>query len=442
MGFAICGHIVGQFMSLFMGALSLFGVCPRASIVDSVKHILSVTTSLPMAPTNPPPDLQLADQLPGEGVRGDGMYVHVPFCRHKCHYCDFYSFVDAQDRQEEFVARMEIELQQWARVQRGELQTLCVGGGTPTMLRPELLDRMLSALRGALKWRAGAEWTVEANPETVSEHIAHVLAKHCVTRVSLGAQSFQPELLAALERTHDPASVARAVGRLRQAGIKGINLDLIYAVPGATIDLWRSDLQATMELNPEHMSCYGLMYESNTPLGVRHKRGEVKAIGEDAEVQMHELAARMLADAGYEHYEISNWAKPGHRCQHNISYWKNHNWFAAGPAASGHIDGLRWRNVPRLADWLQTSGFAPVQDVERLDVDGQVGETFMMGLRLLDGMACERVDELLAKGARATVRRIAIAKFSADGLLEQVDGRLRLSARGRMLASEVAIALL
>ena len=190
------------------------------------------------------------------------------------------------------------------------------------------------------------------------------------------------------------------------------------------------------------MSCYGLMYESNTPLGVRHKRGEVKAIGEDLEVEMHELAARMLGDAGYQHYEISNWAKPGHECQHNILYWNNCNWFAAGPAASGHVDGLRWRNVPRLSDWLETSGFAPVQDVERLDVDGQVGETFMMGLRLLEGMPGERVQELLSKGARATVRRIAIAKFRADGLLEEVNARLRLTVRGRMLASEVAIALL
>ena len=418
-----------------------FVISARASIVRIVK-LTTTSTTLPMAPDAAPKPAELGVELPSNGARGDGMYVHVPFCRHKCHYCDFYSFVDSQDRQEVFVARMENELATWARVQRGELQTLFVGGGTPTMLRPELLDRMLSAIRGMLKWTAGAEWTVEANPETVSEEIAEVLAKHCVTRVSLGAQSFQPELLAALERTHDPASVARAVGRLRNAGIKGINLDLIYAVPGATIDLWRRDLLATLELNPEHMSCYGLMYESNTPLGVRHKRGEVKAIGEDLEVEMHELAARMLGDAGYEHYEISNWAKPGHRCQHNILYWNNCNWFAAGPAASGHVDGLRWRNVPRLSDWLETSGFAPVQDVERLDVDGQVGETFMMGLRLLDGMPGERVQELLAKGSRSTVRRIAIAKFRADGLLEEVRGQLRLTARGRMLASEVAIALL
>ncbi len=407
-----------------------------------IVKLTTTSTTLPMAPDPTPKPVELGVELPSGGVRGDGMYVHVPFCRHKCHYCDFYSFVDAQDRQEVFVARMENELATWARVQRGELQTLFVGGGTPTMLRPELLDRMLSAIRGMLKWTAGAEWTVEANPETVSEEIAAVLAKHCVTRVSLGAQSFQPELLAALERTHDPASVARAVGRLRNAGIKGINLDLIYAVPGATIDLWRRDLVATLELNPEHMSCYGLMYESNTPLGVRHKRGEVTAIGEDLEVEMHELAARMLGDAGYEHYEISNWSKPGHRCQHNILYWNNCNWFAAGPAASGHVDGLRWRNVPRLSDWLETSGFAPVQDVERLDVDGQVGETFMMGLRLIDGMSGERVQELLSKGARATVRRIAIAQFRTDGLLEEVRGQLRLTARGRMLASEVAIALL
>ncbi|MCE9618886.1 MAG: radical SAM family heme chaperone HemW [Planctomycetes bacterium] len=397
---------------------------------------------LTVAPTNAAQPADLKQVLPGDGVRGDGLYVHVPFCRHKCHYCDFYSFVDSEDRQEPFVARMENELDAWARVQRGELQTLFVGGGTPTMLRADLLDRMLSAIRGKLKWQAGAEWTVEANPETVSEEIAATLAKHKVTRVSLGAQSFQPELLKALERTHDPASVGRAVGRLRKAGINSINLDLIYAVPGASIEMWRRDLEATLELHPEHMSCYGLMYESNTPLGVRHHRGEVAAVSEELEVEMHELAASMLGAAGYEHYEISNWAKPGHACKHNLLYWKNSNWFAAGPAASGHADGLRWRNVPRLSDWLETNDFAPVQDVESLEIDGQVGEAFMMGLRLLEGMPSERVEQLLALGERSTVRRIAIAQHLAEGLLEWAGDKLRLTARGRMLASEVAMALL
>jgi oxygen-independent coproporphyrinogen-3 oxidase len=406
----------------------------RIAIVQAVKLDLA-----PASASDPP---SLAASLPAEGVRADGLYVHVPFCRHKCHYCDFYSFVDAEDRQEAFVARLEDELAAWAGRQLGALDTLFIGGGTPTMLRAPLLERMLGAIRRSLRWRDAAEWTVEANPETVSEEIAAALASHGVTRVSMGAQSFQPQLLAALERRHDPASVARAVARLRSAGVAAINLDLIYAIPGSNLDLWRRDLDAALALRPQHLSCYGLMYESNTPLGVRHQRGEVPAVSEELELAMHELAADTLAAAGFEHYEISNWARPGRRCRHNEHYWNNRDWIAAGPAASGHADGLRWRNVPRLSEWLASRGHAPVQDVERLDLDGRVGEAFMMGLRLLDGMPMDRVAALLAQGDRAIARGLAIARFKAEGLLEHADARLRLTRRGRMLASEVAMALL
>jgi oxygen-independent coproporphyrinogen-3 oxidase len=221
-----------------------------------------------------------------------------------------------------------------------------------------------------------------------------------------------------------------------------VNLDLIYAVPGGTLDEWRDDLRRTLELTPDHVSCYGLMYESNTPLGQRHAKGHVQAAPEELEVAMHEAACEALGAAGFEHYEISNWSRPGKRCRHNELYWRNDDWLAVGPSASGHASGLRWRNVPRLGDWLASGPWSPVQDMERLDADGRVGEAFMMGLRLLDGMPESRVQELLASGTRATLRRLAIARHVEAGLLEWSGGTLRLNARGRMLASEVAMDLL
>ena len=371
-----------------------------------------------------------------------GAYVHVPFCRHKCHYCDFYSFVDGEGRSRAFVDRARQEIDVWrAHVDR-PLETLFMGGGTPTMLAPDELHGLLQSLRDAFPWHAHAEWTVEANPETVTEEIAQTLARCGVNRVSMGAQSFQPEQLKALERTHDPASVARAVARLRQAGIAQVNIDLIYAVPGGTLDEWREDLRRTLELAPDHVSCYGLMYESNTPLGQRHAKGLVQGAPEELEVAMHEAACEALGSAGFEHYEISNWSKPGMRCRHNELYWRNDDWLAIGPSASGHASGLRWRNVPRLGDWLASGPWSPVQDVERLNEDGRIGEAFMMGLRLLEGIPEDRVRALLASGTRATPRRLAIARHGEAGLLESVDGMLRLTRRGRLLASEVAIDLL
>jgi oxygen-independent coproporphyrinogen-3 oxidase len=310
------------------------------------------------------------------------------------------------------------------------------------MLAPDELHGLLQSLRDAFPWHVHAEWTVEANPETVTEEIAQTLARCGVNRVSMGAQSFQPEQLKALERTHDPASVARAVARLRQAGIAQVNIDLIYAVPGGTLDEWRDDLRRTLELAPDHVSCYGLMYESNTPLGQRHAKGLVQGAPEELEVAMHESACEVLGAAGFEHYEISNWSKPGMRCRHNELYWRNDDWLAIGPSASGHASGLRWRNVPRLGDWLASGPWSPVQDVERLNEDGRIGEAFMMGLRLLEGIPEDRVRALLASGTRATPRRLAIARHGEAGLLESVDGMLRLTRRGRLLASEVAIDLL
>ena len=371
-----------------------------------------------------------------------GAYVHVPFCRHKCHYCDFYSFVDGEGRQRAFVDRARRELAAWSPRVTTPLETLFVGGGTPTMLAPDELRDLLGAIRACFPWRADAEWTVEANPETVTPEIAAVLVDSGVTRVSMGAQSFQPHLLQALERTHDPESVACAVGHLRAAGIGQVNLDLIYAIPGGTLEAWQDDLRRTLELSPNHVSCYGLMYESNTPLGQRHAKGQVQGAPEELEVAMHHAACEALGAAGFEHYEISNWAKPGQRCRHNELYWRNDDWLAVGPSASGHASGLRWRNVPRLGDWLAAGPWSPVQDVERLSEDGRIGEAFMMGLRLLDGMPEHRVRDLLASGAKATVRRLAIARHVEAGLLERGGGTLRLSARGRMLASEVAMDLL
>ncbi len=376
------------------------------------------------------------------GARYRGAYVHVPFCRHKCHYCDFYSFVDNENRAEAYVDRLEEELRTAQPFLTHPLETLFVGGGTPTMLGAELLARILASVARLLPFAPDAEWTVEANPETVDESIASALAGGGVRRVSLGAQSFNPKLLKALERDHDPASVGRAIAHLRRAGISQINLDLIFAVPGSTLEEWQEDVRALIDLAPDHVSAYGLVYEPNTPLAVKLRKGIVTRLAEEDEASQYEFVAEALAQAGYERYEISNWSRPGLPCKHNILYWENANWWAFGPSGASHGGGVRWRNIPRLATWLESGPSPLVDEVEHLKEDGRVGECFMLGLRLIRGMPMGRVEELLSAGDGSLRRRRVITAAVADGRLEYADEHLRLTTHGLMVADSVLSALI
>ncbi len=377
-------------------------------------------------------------------ARFRGAYVHVPFCFHKCHYCDFYSFVETQGREGAFVDRLLVEAAAWAdlvRAPAGDLETLFVGGGTPTLLAPPLLRRLLQGLREILPWRRDAEWTVEANPETVTDEVAAVLAECGVNRVSVGCQSFEPALLAALERWHDPASVPAAVARLRAAGILNLNLDLIFAVPGASLRDWDRDLDQALGLEPTHCSCYGLTYEPNTPLARRHDAGEVEAVDEALEAEMYERTRERLGAAGFEHYEISNWARPGRRCLHNELYWTDADWLALGPSASGHAGPYRWKNAARLGDWLAHGPFSPLAHAERVSDSQRRGERFMLGLRRIEGLALDEVEAILSGDEATTAKRAAIDAALADGRLERRDGRLRFTPRGLLLADTVLAAL-
>jgi oxygen-independent coproporphyrinogen-3 oxidase len=365
-------------------------------------------------------------------------YLHVPFCFHKCHYCDFYSIVDSRDRQGIFTDRLIHEITLVGQlVDFQPAETIFVGGGTPTLLAGEHWERLLDVLKTQLIITPATEFTVEANPETVTAELAHTLARGGVNRISIGAQSFNTEHLKTLERWHDPANVARSVDHFRKAGIDALNLDLIFAVPGQTLEHWLEDLHTAVALEPTHMSCYGLTYEPNTPMTTKMQRGRVTPVEQETEAMMYQATQAFLADAGYEHYEISAWAKPGARCEHNLRYWTNRNWWPFGPSASGHVNGTRWKNLPRLGSYLDSSDMPPIIDVERVDDDARVGEMLMLGLRLIDGMPTSVVDELLVLGMRGEARRAAIAVHVNDGLLQVKGDRLCLTQQGLLLADRV-----
>ncbi|MGQ0628422.1 MAG: radical SAM family heme chaperone HemW [Phycisphaerales bacterium] len=383
--------------------------------------------------------------MPGGHDPVASLYIHVPFCFHKCHYCDFYSFVDTEDQQEAFVERLCEELGA-LHVHAGALSTIFVGGGTPSLLRPELWRRLLRVLHELFDMREFAkagpgEFTVECNPETVTRELAETLVGGGVNRVSFGAQSFVERHLKTLERWHDPASVTAALGVVREAGIRRTSLDLIYAIPGQTLDEWASDVRTALGLGVEHLSCYNLTYEQGTAMTVRLGRGEFEPAAEDLEADMFERAADLALAAGLERYEVSNYARPGAECRHNLAYWRQSQWLAAGPSASGHVGGVRFKNTPHLPKYLASrgKGYAPVVDVEGVDTRRAMRERLMTGLRLREGVMTVMAEEADAVAPGAGARMTGLAdELIRDGLLCGDDGRWRVTSRGWLLADYVA----
>ncbi len=404
-------------------------------------HVIDHTTTRP----DPPSGFQTAAAVlagdDGVGACVQGIYVHVPFCVHRCHYCDFFTIAGRDSDRMAYVDRLLDEAGAVIPALRPGVTSVFIGGGTPTHLPPAGLRRLLEGL-SALLDRGGhqvREWTVEANPETVTDAIAGVLAGCGVGRVSVGAQSFDRRALAALERRHTVGSVPMAVDVLRRAGITEISLDLIFGVPGLDEPLttWAWDLDQAIALAPSHLSCYGLTYEPGTPLRHRLEQGRVRRVSDDVERAMYERTCSALKGAGFEHYEISNWAVPGHRCLHNETYWKNRNWWPLGPSASGHVDGTRWRNVPRLGPWLAGKGLSSIDTVERLDSDGRAGEQLMLGLRLLDGVPRDVIERGCSTPLRGAARSAAIESHVQAGLLVWAEDHLRLTSAGLLLADSV-----
>ena len=384
----------------------------------------------------------LGDVVPAGRHAARGLYVHVPFCFHKCHYCDFYSFVDREGRSGAYLDRLERDLAWIGERTAGEIGTVFVGGGTPTLLEAEELAR-LTAMIARLPLAKGVEWTVEANPETVDRAKAEALVAGGVNRVSIGAQSFDPRHLKTLERWHDPASVGRAVETLRAAGIANLNLDLIFGIPGETLDEWRADLARALELGPAHVSCYGLTYEPGTAMTRRLELGRFEPCDEELEADMLEATRATLVGAGFAQYEISNFAREGRACRHNLVYWRNEPWWAAGPSGSGFVGGHRYKVVPRLGDWLaRATDDAPpaVVDHEPPDETRHASEALMLGLRLAEGIDAELERRAVAL---APARAGVFAQAIADGLLERdaATARLRFTARGMALANEVLVRL-
>ena len=374
-----------------------------------------------------------------------GVYLHVPFCRVRCGYCDFNTYTASElrgARQDQYADTLlrEVELAATVLERAGgnrPASTVFFGGGTPTLLPPGDLARMLAGVREAFGVAPGAEVTVEANPDTVSPAVAAELAASGVTRLSIGMQSAVPHVLAALDRTHDPDNVRTAVAAARGAGLD-VSVDLIYGAPGESLDDWRASVEAAVALEPDHVSAYALIIEDGTKLARQIRRGEVPAPDDDLQADMYELADDLLERAGFEWYEVSNWARgDAHRSRHNLAYWVGSDWWGFGPGAHSHIGGVRFWNVKHPAAYAQrlAAGESPAAGREIPDAEARTLESVLLRTRIRDGLP---VEELLGEG------RHAVAALIADGLIEgatALRGRVVLTRRGRLLADAVVRAL-
>lgn len=373
-------------------------------------------------------------------------YVHIPFCRRKCYYCDFNSYAGLEHLFKPYIEALLREISCLANLYGPEAgESLYFGGGTPSLLPPELIRAVVEGLKENFGLLPGAEITLEANPGTVDKAFLEALLEIGVNRLSLGAQSFNEGELALLGRIHSPEEIEKAFREAREAGFGNVNLDLIYGLPAQSLDSWRVTLEKALELEPEHLSLYALTLEEGVPLAQRIASGELPAPDEDLAAEMYCLAEELLEKAGYEHYEISNWAKPGFACRHNIRYWLNLPYLGFGAGAHSFRGDMRWHNVLHPGEYIEIlsapeiTGFpSPVAcEVEKITPAIEMAETVILGLRLVkEGLSFERFYRRFGMDLRELYGP-QIEELVELGLLEIDRERIRLSPRGRLLGNEV-----
>ncbi len=376
-------------------------------------------------------------------ARVGALYVHIPFCFHKCHYCDFYSITrQTPQRMEKFVDRLLAEADFWADSRRGSTiqpTTIFFGGGTPSLLPLPAMQRLIAGLRKRFDFSQISEWTVEINPATADAGYCQMLHESGVDRLSFGAQSFNPVELALLERHHDPADVPRSLEIARAAKFRRLNLDLIFALPNQTLSDWSASLERAIALNTTHLSCYALTYEPNTAMAVRLRLGQFSAAPEAVELEMLHHTRDRLRAIGRPPYEVSNFAVPGEECRHNLNYWTGGDYLALGPSGASHIQGCRWKNRPHLGEWENAidAGDLPAVDVESLTARQRAGELAMLMLRLESGLDFAAFTARLGSDPRSLFAD-PIDRLLHLNLVEMTPTTVRLTRSGINVADAIA----
>jgi len=401
-----------------------------------------VPSALPPGDPAPVDGSLPAASVSAVGHRPLGIYLHVPFCRTRCGYCDFNTYTptelrvatDLAETGDAYVAAALTEIDLAGRVLGATappVSTVFVGGGTPTLLAADDLVRLLRRIDSTFGLAEGAEVSTEANPESVSPASLAALRAGGFTRISFGMQSAVPHVLATLDRVHSPGRPLTAVAEARAAGFHQVSLDLIYGTPGESLADWRTSLEVALSARPDHVSAYALVVEDGTKMATRVRRGELPLPDDDDLADKYLLADELLSGAGYDAYEVSNWAsRPDAVCRHNLGYWRGDDWWGIGPGAHSHVGGTRWWNVKHPAAYAArlASAQSPAQAREVLSAADRALEQVLLEIRLAEGMP---LDRLSIRG------RARVDALTARSLVTVTDDRLRLTLNGRLLADAV-----
>lgn len=358
------------------------------------------------------------------------LYVHIPFCPKICPYCSFYKEATDRNKTQAFLDAVLVDLDRRLReIRCCRFHTIFFGGGTPSALSVKQLEFLLAGIHRRIDGSQVREWTLEMNPATVSLEKAIMLREFGINRVSMGVQSWDPHMLARLGRVHSAEQAERSFQILREAGFTNVNLDLIFGIPGQSADVWEQSLLKTISLGPEHISAYSLTYEEDTEYFLRYQRGELQRDTEQ-DALYFERAIAILEDAGYGQYEISNFAKPGYECLHNLAYWRGHDYLGLGPSAFSTIEGKRWQNTPDTRRYIQQiqDGLEPIGFQEKITAQIRVAESIAFGLRTAEGVP----QALLEPWA------VELEELRREGYLQTEHTRIRLTRKGRLVADSIA----
>ena len=366
-----------------------------------------------------------------------GLYIHIPFCVSKCHYCDFNSYADKSHLVERYQEVLLSEISQFSK--NREINTIFFGGGTPSYLPPDKVLQVMEMIKRSFNCSSVYEITLESNPETIdnTKRFAGYLEAG-INRVSIGAQSFDDQILESMNRPHRAEKIPQVVDYARKAGFENINLDFIFGYPGQTMAIWKDTLKKAIQLLPEHISLYGLTIEPGTTLYTFVKKDNVRVLEDDLVLDMYQYALLELKKAGYEQYEISNFSLPGKECLHNLNYWKNGEYFGFGAGAHSYIYGRRYWNIRSIDEYIKQmeSGQSAVVGEERLDDKKKIAETAMLSLRLREGINRKEFQANFQQDPGEIFKEI-FTKYCKMGLLNIEEDRIQLTVQGLYLSDSI-----
>jgi oxygen-independent coproporphyrinogen-3 oxidase len=376
---------------------------------------------------------------PGNGDPEIAIYVHIPFCKYRCSYCDFATFAGQDDQTAAYGDALLAELAlRTHRAPRRRATTIFFGGGTPSHVPASLIERIIDGLAQRFDFAPDIEITLESNPGTLSPLHLKALRDIGINRLSIGVQSLNDSILHAVDRIHTADEALLALRQARQAGFTSINADLIFGLPGQDLDDWRRTLHEVTAAGPQHLSAYGLIVEPGTLLNRQVQRRQVQLPADDDAAAMYEYTQAYLVASGYVQYEISNWALPGHACRHNLIYWRHLPYLGLGLSAHSYLDGRRFANVRGLQGYINRlhQNRLPTASSERIDAARARADATMVGLRLMEGIHIESFDARFG-GDFLADHADAIALLSALNLIEQAEGHVRLTRAGMLVANQV-----